>query len=296
MIDQPGLSSTPPTTETVVSAELRLRVLQALRDLWEYRDLFVAFVVRDLKVRYKQTALGVVWVVLQPLITGVVFAAIFGLIKGEFSGLDALLFFMAGLVPWTSFQQGVQTASMSLETNANLVSKVYFPRLTVPAAHIIASLVDFAISFVVLLAIAILGGAFSSVLFVCVVPLLLVQLFAALGIGFFFASLNAQYRDVKYAIPFLLQIGMFITVWIPLEQWREGLIGFGPDWAWLSPYLYEILSLNPMAAVVETYRAALGGTIVNWLLLAKGSIVSIALLGAGMRFFLRRERRLADIL
>lgn len=281
---------------TSISSSARVRFIQSMRDLIEYRELFYAFVVKDLKVRYKQTFLGVVWVVFQPLITGVVFSAIFGLIRGRFNGIEALLFFMAGLVPWTSFQQGTQMAAQSLEQNANLIAKVYFPRMTVPAARVIAALVDFLIAFVTLIIIAILGKAFDPMLLVWMPPLLLLQLLTALGLGIGFSILNAQYRDVKYMIPFLLQLGMFITVWIPLEQWRAGEIGLGPEWSWISPYAYQVLSLNPMAAVVETYRAVIDGAAVNWILLAKGALVSILLLMVGIRVFTSREKRLVDIL
>lgn len=292
----PEANQPPTQKETLISSNPRLRMIQTVRDLVEYRELFWAFVIRNLKIRYKQTALGVIWVILQPLITGVVFSAIFGLIRGSFSGIDALLFFMAGLVPWTTFQNGVQMGAMSLEQNANLVSKVYFPRMTVPASQVISSLVDFMIAFLTLILIALLGGAFDLQLLLWMPPLLLIQFIAALGLSLFFAVLNAQYRDVKYTIPFLLQLGMFVTVWIPLEDWRRGQVGFGEGWSWLSPYLYEILSLNPMAGVVETYRAVLQGQPTNWDLLAKALTVSCVLLLIGARFFTAREKRLVDIL
>lgn len=286
----------PELSETVISSNPRVQMMQALRDLLEYRELFFAFVSRNILIRYKQTMLGVVWVILQPLITGFIFAGIMRLITGQMSGMQALVFFMAGLVPWTSFQNGVQMASMSLETNANLVSKVYFPRMTVPASQVISSVVDFAIAFVTLVIISLVAGVFNFGLILWMFPLLLIQLIAALGLGFFFAALNAQYRDVKYMIPFLLQLGMFVTVWIPLERWRAGEIGLGSEWSWLSPYLYELLSLNPMAGVVETYRAVLSGTDINWLLLGKGVAISAVLLVVGARFFAAREKRLVDVL
>ncbi len=282
--------------ETVISSKTSVQMVQAIRDLVEYRELFGAFVLRNLKIRYKQTALGVIWVVLQPLITGIIFSAIFGLIRGRFSGVESLLFFMAGLVPWTTFQNGVQMASMSLEANANLVAKVYFPRMTVPASQVISSMVDFLIAYTTLIIIAIIGGAFQPELILWMPPLLLMQLVAALGLSFFFAILNAQYRDVKYAIPFLLQLGMFLTVWIPLEGWSRGEVGFGGDWSWISPYIYQVLSFNPMAAIVETYRAVIDNQPVNWVLLGKGAVVSFLLLIVGARFFSAREKRLVDIL
>ncbi|MGF1572803.1 MAG: ABC transporter permease [Sumerlaeia bacterium] len=298
---EPNNANTPnlqqdSLAETVISSRPGVQLVQALRDLVEYRELFYAFVSRNIMIRYKQTALGVIWVILQPLITGVVFAAIFGLIRGQFSGIDALLFFMAGLVPWTSFQNGVQMAALSLEQNANLVSKVYFPRMTVPASQVISSLVDFLIAYTTLIIIALVGGVFTPQLIGWLLPLLFLQLIAGLGLGLFFSVLNAQYRDVKYIIPFILQLGMFITVWVPLEDWGNGKIGFGENTDWVSPYLYFLLSLNPMAAVVETYRALLAGNAVNLVLLAKGTISALVFFIIGFQFFTAREKRLVDIL
>lgn len=282
--------------ETIISSKPSIQLRQALRDLWEYRELFFAFVSRDLMVRYKQTALGVSWVILQPLITGVVFSAIFGLIRGQFDGLNALLFFMAGLVPWTSFQSGVQQAALSLEQNSNLVSKVYFPRMTVPASQVFSSMVDFSIAFVTLLLIAAIGNSFTPMLLVWLLPLMLIQLCAGIGLGLFFSILNAQYRDIKYMIPFLLQLAMFITVWIPLEDWGRGTVGLGADHAWISGWIYTILSFNPMAAVVETYRALLLGNAVNLELILKGTLTSLVLLVSGVKIFNDREKSLVDIL
>lgn len=271
--------------ETVISSNPRVRFVQTLRDLYEYRELFVAFVSRDIRVRYRQTALGVVWVILQPLATGVIFAALFGVITGRFDGMETLLFFLAGLVPWTAFQNGVQMAANSMEVNANLVSKVYFPRMVVPGAHVVGSLLDFLISFTVLVIAAIVAGKFHPLLLAAMPPLVLLQFMAAWGLGLFFSALNAQYRDVKYAIPFLLQTGMFLTVLVPLAKWGD-----------VHHALHTALSLNPMAAVVETYRAILAGNAIDFLLLAEGFVVSLLLLAAGLRFFTLRERKIVDIL
>ncbi len=284
-----SLARTPeepsPQQETIISSNPRVRFLQTLRDLYEYRELFAAFVSRDLKVRYKQTAFGVAWVVMQPLVTGVIFAALFGLVTGRFSGLEGVLFFLAGLVPWMSFQNGVQMAANSLEANANLVSKVYFPRMVVPGAHVLASLIDYLIGFAVLLVVAAVAGKFNPLLIAVMPPLMLLQFMMAWGLGLFLAALNAQYRDVKYAIPFLLQTGMFLTVLVPLSSWEQA-----------HPALHFVLSLNPMAAVAETYRALLRDAGLDFSLLARGFVVSLLVLIGGLRFFAAREQKMVDIL
>lgn len=272
-------------------------MMQTLRDLVEYRELFFAFVLRDLKVRYKQTALGVMWVVLQPLITSVVFAGIIGLIRGRFDGVEGLLFFMAGLVAWTSFQGGVTQASQSLETNANLVSKIYFPRLTVPSAYVIGSLVDFLFAFGSLLIISAIFGYFSIWLLVIMPAMVLIQVCFAMGLGFILSTLNAQYRDIKFTVPFILQLAMFITVWVPLSDFRDGNIGFvGENSELWNTVIYNVLTLNPMAGVIDSYRAVIEGRALDSLLLLKGSLISLVTLAVGVRFFMSRERRLADIL
>ncbi|CAN5364245.1 ABC transporter permease [soil metagenome] len=291
----PLMSEHSPDVVTTISSSTRARLLQSLRDLVEYRELFFAFVARDLKVRYKQTALGVAWVILQPLVTGVIFSAVFSAVAASKSGgWSTFIFFLAGLVPWTSFQNGVQLASVSMETNANLVSKVYFPRMVIPGGHMLASTVDFLIGFVVLAIAAAIAGAPVGMLLMLMPPLLVMQLVAGCGLSLFLAALNAQYRDVKYAVPFLLQTAMFVTVLVPLSQWRDRQLPFGGEI--LHGALYQILSLNPMAAVIESYRAALLGQPLDMTLLVKGVIVSMLLLAGGIRFFASREKRLVDIL
>ncbi len=270
--------------ETVVSADLKVRFLQTIKDLILYRELFFAFVLRDVKVRYKQTALGVIWVILQPIITGGLFAIVISILRGGGQvNLESILFFMAGLVPWIAFANGLQMASASMETNANLVSKVYFPRMVIPGAYVVGSLLDFAISFCVFLILAAVAGLFTPWLIVVMPLLLLIQLMTGWGLGLILASLNAQYRDVKYAIPFMLQIGMFVVVPLALYEWH-------PAW------LQEILTWNPMASVVEGYRNLLVGNGVDVMLTIKGALIGFVLLLFGLRFFSSRERRMVDIL
>lgn len=277
------MSETP--SETVISSRASVRFMQTLRDVVQYRELFYAFVKRDLMVRYKQTAFGVAWVVMQPLLTGVIFAVLFGMISGRFSGMKDVVFFLAALVPWAPFQNGVQMAANSMEMNANLISKVYFPRLVIPGAYICGSVIDFLITFCVLLIAAAAAGQFTPWLLVMMPPLLVIQCAAGWGLGLFFAALNAQYRDIKYAVPFILQTGMFLTVLIPVSRWKD-----------IHPALHFLMTLNPMAGVVETYRAALTDAPMDFSLLARAIIVSFLLLVFGIRFFAAREQKLIDIL
>lgn len=277
------MSETP--SETVISSRASVRFIQTLRDVVQYRELFYAFVKRDLMVRYKQTAFGVAWVVMQPLLTGVIFAVLFGMISGRFSGMKDVVFFLAALVPWAPFQNGVQMAANSMEMNANLISKVYFPRLVIPGAYICGSVIDFLITFCVLLIAAAVAGQFTPWLLVMMPLLLIVQCAAGWGLGLFFAALNAQYRDIKYAVPFILQTGMFLTVLIPVSRWKD-----------IHPALHFLMTLNPMAGVVETYRAALTDAPMDFSLLARAIIVSFLLLVFGIRFFAAREQKLIDIL
>lgn len=283
-------------SETVISSKAGLRFVQSLKDLFEYRELFFAFFARNVKIRYKQTFLGVLWVILQPLITGVVFSAIFGLITGRYSGWEGLIFFMAGLVPWTSFQSGVQMASTSLETNANLVTKVYFPRMTVPASQVFSALVDFFIAFLTLLIFSIIAGVFTWKVFVWLIPLLFIQVCFALGLGIAFSILNAQYRDIKYTIPFVLQLGMFVTVLFDLEGFRAGEFGSGMLEPKTIELIYQVLSWNPMAAVIENYRLLFETGDINYILFGKGLLASVIVLGLGIKFFVSREKTLVDIL
>ena len=283
-----GLPASASLSETVISPDPGVRFFQSLRDLWAYRDLFIAFVARDIKVRYRQTALGVIWVVLQPLMTGGLLAILFKSagIMSDIGAMDSMLFFMAGLVPWTAFALAVQTSSTSMEVNANLITKVYFPRMLIPGAHVCGSLLDFIIAFSVLVVMAAFSGALRPALILVMPLLVIVQVMAATGIGLFFGALNAQYRDVKYVVPFLLQMGMLLTVLIPLDTWNS--------------QLRPVLSFNPMAAVVETYRALLGlsgaAASVDSMLLVKGAVVSALLLVFGIWFFRKREAKMVDIL
>jgi lipopolysaccharide transport system permease protein len=278
------------TIPTVVIEPSRGWTSLRLQDVWEYRELLYFLVWRDVKVRYKQTALGAAWAILQPLLTMVVFTIFFGKLAGVGSdGLPYPIFSYAALLPWTFFAQGLSQSSDSLVSSANLVRKVYFPRLVIPAASVLAGVVDFAIAFVVLIAMMAYYGIWPSAA-VAFLPLLLLLAFAtALGVGMWLAALNVQYRDVKYVLPFFIQLWLFVTpVIYPASRVTTKLREIGlPTW---------IYGLNPMVGVVEGFR---------WSLLGVGSrpgpviLVSAAvtafLLLSGAFYFRRMERTFADV-
>ncbi len=278
--------------ETVISSDARIRLIQHLRDIWNYRDLFRALMERDIKVRYKQTILGVVWVLIQPLFMAGAFTIIFGgVVKMPRTNENVpyLLFYLAALIPWTCFSNGLSQAAGSLEGSAGLISKVYFPRLIVPGAMVLGTVVDFAIGWTFFNIVAIAWG-FWSWLFIPFTPVLLaLQLSTAMGIGLILAALNAQYRDVRYVTPFLIQAGMLITpVIYPLDRLIASRIG-----TWVMPLVY----LNPMAGVIESYRALLTvGAYVPYRCLFFNLISATIYLVCGLAFFRKREQKIVDLL
>lgn len=273
----------PETTTTVISAERHERLRQFLKDIWDYRELFVTFVERDIKVRYKQTALGVAWVILQPLFITGAFSLIFGKIaRMPTDGLPYALFYLAALVPWNTFATALSQSAMSLEANAHLISKIYFPRVVVPGGIICGSLLDFAIGWGVLCIVAVTMGHWHW-LFLPITPLLLViQVFTVAGLGLALAALNAQYRDVRHTIGFLVQVLMLATpVIYPASRLPAAL----------QPWLF----LNPMAVVITAYRDILQGRPLDWIQIPLALLASLVYLAAGLWFFRKREARLADI-
>jgi lipopolysaccharide transport system permease protein len=242
------------------------------------------------KVRYKQTALGAAWAILQPAMTMVVFTIFFGNLAGVGSdGLPYPLFSYAGLLPWTFFAQGVSQASDSLVGSANLVRKVYFPRLVIPAASVVGGLVDFAIAFVVLGVLMAWYGVAPGATVVFVPVFLLLAFVTALGVGTWLSALNVQFRDVKYVLPFFIQLWLFVTpVIYPASRVAAKLKQMGiPVW---------IYGLNPMAGVVEGFRWSLlgSGTRPGPVVLVSAAM-SLLLLVSGAFYFRRMERTFADV-
>jgi lipopolysaccharide transport system permease protein len=255
-----------------------------LGEIWSYRELFYLLAWRDFKVRYKQTAIGAGWVVFQPLLTMVVFTVFFNKLLGVSSGGNYPVFVIVGLIYWNLFANSLQNASNSLVANQGLITKVYFPRLIAPLATILVYVVDFAVASLVLVVVmasyAVRPGLPGIAL---AFPMLLVTLLWAAGLGAFFAAVNVRYRDVKFAVPFLVQTMLFVTpVIYPVSY---------------IPKAFQIfMYLNPMAGVVTAIRAELiqQGT-VSWGGLAISSAVAVATAYLGTRYFVRAERTFADI-
>lgn len=255
-----------------------------LGELWRFRDLLYFLTWRDLKVRYKQTALGVSWAVLQPLAMMVVFSLFFGrLAKMPSDDIPYPLFSFSGLVPWTFFATALTNASNSLVGSANLIKKVYFPRLAIPTATVAAALVDFAIAFVMLLVMIPLYGRGYSTAALALPLFVLLAVMAALGAGLWLSALNVRYRDVKYVVPFLSQLWMFAT---PIAYPSSLLSG-----KWRAVY-----AINPMVGIIDGFRWALVGTPRPGVLeLVIAIVVCTLMLMGGAMYFRRTERTFADI-
>lgn len=279
--------TTPATAES--SAVTRIEassswVALQLAELWRYRELLYFLTWRDIKVRYKQTALGAAWAIIQPFFTMVVFSLFFGrLAKVPSDGVPYPIFAYAGLVPWTFFANGLNQSSASIVGSANLIRKVYFPRLAVPLASVLAGVVDFLLAFAILLAMM----AYYSVPVTAAtlwLPLFVVlALVTALGVGLWLSALNVKYRDIRYVVPFLTQFWMFATpIAYPSsllpEEWRT------------------VYAINPMVGVVESFRWALAGTdTAPGPMIAVSAATSVLILIGGAFYFRRMEKDFADI-
>ncbi|MDP2725936.1 MAG: ABC transporter permease [Dehalococcoidia bacterium] len=255
-----------------------------LHDLWEHRELLFFLVWRDIKVRYKQTALGAAWAILQPFLTMIVFSVFFGnLAKVPSDGIPYPIFAYCALVPWQLFAFALTESGNSLIANQQLITKVYFPRLAIPVAAVLAGLVDFAIAFLVLLGMMLYYGIMPTAA-VFTLPLFVIfAIVTALAVGLWLSALNVQYRDVRYTIPFLTQFWLFAT---PIA-YSSSLV---PE-SWRAWY-----GLNPMAGVVEGFRWALlgKGEGIGPLLIVSALAVSLLLLG-GLAYFRRMEKTFADV-
>ncbi len=256
-----------------------------LRELWDYRELFYFLAWRDILVRYKQTAIGIAWSVVRPVITMLVFTIVFGKIAKLPSGdMPYAVLVFAALLPWQFFSNTVSDSSSSLIANSSLVSKVYFPRIIIPTTAIVVASVDFAIACIILL---LLMGWYGLVpgWQILIVPLLLLLVAVmALGIGYFVAAMNVKYRDFRYIIPFLMQLGLYISP-----------VGFSSD---IVPDKWRMLySLNPMVGVIDGFRwVLLGGEAdIYWPGFLLSITLGISVFFFGIYFFLRTERSFADV-
>ena len=255
-----------------------------MSELWQYRELFYFLAWRDVKVRYKQTALGIAWAVLQPLLAMMMFTLLFGRLGSLPSeGMPYPLFYFCALLPWTYFSATLTNSGNSLVANANLLTKVYFPRVILPTSAAVSGLVDLAVGSVLLFAMMgyyRLAPGWSLLL---APPLILLLFVAALGVSMILAALNVRYRDVKYTLPFLVQFWLFATPVI----YPASMI----------PRRYRLLvALNPMSGVIDAFRACLVPTKqLDWQLLWTSSVVTLAVFTAAVIYFKKTERAFADI-
>ena len=255
-----------------------------LRELWEYRELLYFLVWRDVKVRYKQTTLGAAWAVIQPFFTMVVFSIFFGrLARLPSDGVPYPVFAYCALVPWSYFATSLAQSGNSLVEHQRLITKVYFPRLMVPAASVVAGLVDFVIAFVVLLGMLLYYDITPSLRIAVLPGFVLLALLTSLGVGLWLSALNVRYRDVRYTIPFLIQLWLFVT---PVA-YSSSLVPEG----WRTVY-----GLNPMTSVVEGFRwALLGKSDPPGAMLAISVLSVLGVLLGGLFYFRRVERGFADV-
>jgi len=284
----------PTTTTLLPSGTNDVRVIRIepskgwaslrLGELWEYRELLYFLVWRDVKVRYKQTVLGAAWAIIQPFFTMVVFSLFFGrLAKIPSDGIPYPIFSYAALVPWTFFANGLRQASQSLVTYSSLIKKVYFPRLAMPIARVLAGTVDFVLAFIVLLAMMLAYGIAPTVNVLWLPLFLILALITSLGTALWFSAMNVQFRDVGYIVPFIVLFWQYAT---PIAYPSSML----PE-PWRTLY-----GINPMAGVVEGFRWALLGTdTAPGPIIIVSSVAALALLVSGAFYFRRMERTFADV-
>ena len=254
------------------------------REIWNYRELLYFLTKRDIKVRYKQTVLGGLWAVIQPAFTMLVFTLFFGrLAKMPSDGLPYPIFVYAGLLPWTYFANAVSASGNSLVGSSNLITKVYFPRIVVPASAALAGLLDFFIALFVLAALMIWYQVLPGPDIFLFPFLVALTFLCAVGVGLWLSALNVQYRDIRYAIPFLVQVWMFVSPVIYPVSLVHG------NYQWL-------LALNPMGGVIHAYRASLlGHQPIDWGLLGLSTLIILALFLGGLYYFRRMEKVFADV-
>jgi lipopolysaccharide transport system permease protein len=256
-----------------------------LNEVWIYRELLAIFVWRDLKVRYRQTIIGALWAIVQPFLTMVIFSVFFGRLAGIPSdGIPYPIFSYAALVPWTFFSNSISQASNSLVNNAEMIKKIYFPRLTMPIASVLGGLVDFVLAFIILLGMMLYYGFVPTINIIWFPLFLLLSMITALGVGLWLAAMNVQFRDVRYVVPFIIQVWLFATPVaysssLLTEPWRT------------------LYGLNPMVGVVEGFRwALLGSNNGPGAMIIVSFVVALLTLVSGVYYFRRMERTFADVI
>jgi lipopolysaccharide transport system permease protein len=278
--------SSEETAQLELLIEPNSPALHYWRDVWRFRELFWFLVWRDILVRYKQTVIGVAWSIIRPLVTMLAFTVVFGLLaKLPSDGVPYPLLVFAAMLPWNFFSNALSESSSSLISNSNLLTKVYFPRIIVPVSSIIASLIDFAISLVIMAGIMLWYGYLPEWRIVTLPLFLLLALLPVAGAGLLFSALNVKYRDFRYVVPFMLQFGLYVSP-----------VGFASS---IVPEKWRLLyALNPMVGVIDGFRwALLNGTIEPyWPGLVLSTFLSLTLLVTGFWFFRNTERILADVI
>jgi len=255
-----------------------------MRELWAYRELVYFLAWRDVKVRYKQTVLGVLWAIIQPFFTMVVFTLLFGqLAKIPTDGIPGPVFYFSALVPWIYFSSTVTNAGMSLVANAGLLTKIYFPRVILPAAAALSNLMDLLISSVFLIAFVLYYDIPLGRTLLLWPALVVLLTLLSLGLGAFFAALNVKYRDIKYALPFAIQLLMFSTPII----YPASMIPERFQW---------VLALNPLTGLIEAFRhAVVPSHALDWSMLATAALATVVLFVLGLAYFRSTERTMADL-
>lgn len=272
-------------SHTTIIKPKKIFSFSSLSEIWEYRELLFFFTWRDLKVRYKQTAIGALWAIFQPFITMVVFSVFFGeLLKIPSDGVPYPIFVYTGLLFWQFFSSALSDTSNVLITNQAIITKVYFPRLILPLSSVMTKFIDFGIAAVILVGMMIFYGYTPHLSGLFIIPLLLIITFMiSTGLGLVFASINVKYRDVRYVLPFFIQILMFVTPVI----YPASIAG---KYSW-------VLALNPMMGVIQSARAALlGTTVLNWTLVSISLLATFILMLIGIYTFKKTERYFADII
>lgn len=255
-----------------------------LKELILYRELFLSLAIRDIKVRYKQTVIGALWAVLQPLILMIVFSVFFGKIAGiKTDGIPYPIFVYSGLLFWDFFSNSLSSASNSLVANQAIIQKIYFPRIIIPVSSTLVFLLDFVFSSVIFTGLMFYYQTAPSLLgLALIIPALIISFLTAMGIGLFFSAINVKYRDVRYVLPFFIQLLLFVT---PVIYPPSVLGKF--QWLWY---------LNPMSGVIDTMRNGLLNVgPINWQLLGASALVSIVLFCIGLLYFSKTEKYFADI-
>ncbi len=268
----------------VINPEERKKRLINWQELWQYRDLFIFLVWRDIKTRYAQSVLGVGWAIIQPVFSMIVFTIVFGnLAKVNSEGVPYAIFSYTALVPWTFFSTSLTSASGSLISSKNLITKVYFPRLVIPISPVLGKMIDFGISFLILLGLMLWYGVKPTIWALMVPVFILLMMFTAAGVGMWLTALSIQYRDIRYGADFFVQLLMYASPVIYATS--------------IIPEKYQIIyALNPMVGVIEGFRASLLGTrAMPWELLGVGALMSIAFFLSGALYFKSMERYFADV-